>query len=77
MMVQNCDVARERVNVPMPDKVCFVELKQLDSFVQQLNACRHCATPGCSGDLSVKTSGLGGAVCVTFLHGLPYASHSL
>ena len=60
---------RISLSVPIPDRVCFVELKQLDSFVQQINSCRHCVTPGCSGDLvpsSVKTIGLGGAVSITF-----------
>ena len=70
-------------DVPIPDRVCFVELKQLDSFVQQLNACRHCSTPGCSGDLvpsHVKTIGLGGAVSITFscsgclMHHIPFES---
>lgn len=74
---------RISLSVPMPDRVCFVELKQLDSFVQQLNACRRCATPGCSGDLvpsSVKLSGLGGAVSITFtcagclMHHIPFES---
>ena len=65
-------------DVPVPNKVCFIELKQLNSFVQQLNTCRRCVTPGCSGDLfpfSVKTSGLGGVVTITFR--VPYASHSV
>ena len=60
---------RVSLKVPLQDKVAFVELKQLDYFVQQMNACWRCATPGCSGDLvpsSVKTSGLGGAVSITF-----------
>ena len=38
-------------------------------FVQQLNASRRCVTPGCSGILipsSVKMSGLGGAISITF-----------
>ena len=60
---------RASLEVPIPDSVCFLKLKQLNTFVQDLNACRRCATPGCSGILvpsSVKKSGLGGAVSITF-----------
>ena len=80
---KNLWARRISLDVPMPNKVAFVELKQLDSFVQQMNACRRCATPGCSGDLvpsSVKTSGLGGAVSITYscdgclAHHIPFES---
>ena len=56
------------VEVPVPDSVCFLELKQLNALVEQLNSCRRCVTPGCSGALvpsSVKKSGLGGAISIT------------
>ena len=55
--------------IPISNKVCFLELKQLDSFVQQLNTVRSCLTPGCKGvlaPLTVKNTGLGSAVSICF-----------
>ena len=60
---------RVSLEVPISDSVCFLELKQLNTFVQLLNASRLCMTPGSSGILipsSVKMSGLGGAISITF-----------
>ena len=51
------------------DSLCFLELKQLENFVQQLNCYQCCVTPGCSDTLapySVKKSELGGAVSINF-----------
>ncbi len=55
--------------VEMPNKLCFVNLRQLDQFVQQMNKIRRCCTPGCGGDLvplSIKTKSLGGAVSIPY-----------
>ena len=74
---------RVSLEVPIPDSVCFLELKQLNTSVQLLNASRCCVTPGCSGILipsSVKMSGLGGAISITFscngclMHHIPFES---
>ena len=57
------------VKVPIPDKMCFLELKQLKSFVELLNSVRCCVTPGCSGALVpsvVRSIGLDGAISITF-----------
>ena len=56
-------------SVAMPHKLCFVDLVQVDQFVQQVNQIRSCNTPGCMGSLvpvSVRYSGLGGAVSISF-----------
>ena len=55
--------------IPIPNKICFLELKQLDSFIEQLNSIRCCSTHGCTGVLipsTVKSIGLGGAVSIFF-----------
>ena len=74
---------RVSLEVPIPNSVCFLEVKQLEAFIQRVNSCRRCVTPGCSGILvpsSVKKSGLGGAISVTFscsgclLHHIPFES---
>ena len=74
------------VKVLIPDKMCFLELKQLETFVELLNSVRCCVTPGRSGVLipsAVKSIGLGGAVSITFscnhclMHHIPSSpSHS-
>jgi hypothetical protein len=51
----------------MPRKVCFMDMVQLDKFVNQICSCN---TPGCRGLLvpaSVRCSGLGGAVSISYL----------
>ena len=35
----------------VPNQVCFMDLNQLDKFMNQLNQARVCATPGCRGAL--------------------------
>ena len=53
----------------VPLNVCFMDLRQLDKFMKQLNEVRVCATPGCNGKLTpvhVKSAGLGGAVSITY-----------
>ena len=48
--------------------LCFLDLSQLDRFVNRLNVVRQCPTPACRGNL-VATSvrrGLGGAATITY-----------
>ena len=55
--------------VSVPQKVCFMDLTQLDEFIKQLNSMRMCATQGCTGELTpvkVSTFGLGGAVSIKY-----------
>ena len=55
--------------VSVPQKVCLMDLTQLDNFVKQLNSMRMCATQGCMGELTpvkVSTFGLGGAVSIKY-----------
>ena len=56
-------------SVAVPQRVCFMDLVQLDKFLKQMNQICSCNTPGCSGSLvpaSVRYSGLGGAVSVSY-----------
>ena len=53
----------------VPSNICFMDLKQLDKFVKQINMARNCATPGCRGALTpvhVRSVGLGGAVTIGY-----------
>ena len=55
--------------VSIPQKVCFMDLAQLDKFIEQLNHIRSCVTPGCMGELipvKVSSVGLGGAVSIKY-----------
>ena len=54
--------------VSVPQKVCFMDLTQLDKFIKQLNSMRMCATQGCMGERTVKVStfGLEGAVSIKY-----------
>ena len=55
--------------VSVPQKVCFMDLSQLDKFIKQLNHIRVCMTPGCVGELTpvkVNSFGLGGAVSIKY-----------
>ena len=46
--------------VSVPQKVCFMDLTQLDKFIKQLNNMRMCATQGCKGELTpIKVSTFG------------------
>ena len=53
----------------IPLSICFMDLKQLNKFIKQVNQIRCCATPGCKGALCpihVKSLGLGGALSITY-----------
>ena len=55
--------------VTVPQKVCFMDLTQLDRFIVQLNGMRMCATPGCKGKLipiKASTFRLGEAVSIKY-----------
>jgi hypothetical protein len=62
---------RERIESMsiIPSNICFMDLKQLDKFIKQVNQIRYRATPGCKGALCpihVKNVGLGGALSITY-----------
>ena len=55
--------------VDLPHKMVFMDLSQLDQFVDTINKIRGCTTPQCDGALipvNVNNSGLGGAICVSY-----------
>ena len=55
--------------VSVSRKICFMDLVQLDKFIEQLNHIRSCVTPGCTGVLApvkVSSIGLGGAVSIKY-----------
>ena len=55
--------------VPMPKKICFMDLTCLGNFIEQLNQIRKCTTPGCDGKIvpiSIESIGLGGAINVRY-----------
>ena len=66
-----CQV-EERVRVSpvdLPRKVGFIDLLQLQRFIDAINASRGCRTPMCTGALVpvyVKSVGLGGALSISF-----------
>ena len=69
MPTPQCALKANLGSVAMPHKLCFVDLVQVDQFVQQMNKIRSCNTPGCMGSLvpvSVRYSGLGGAVSMSY-----------
>ena len=56
--------------IALPNEVGFMTLPQLERFVESINAIRGCKTPNCEGVLvpvAVKSSGLGGALSITFV----------
>ena len=61
---------RIRNNVStLPLKVCFMDLTELEKFMQKVNHARVCATPGCRGELTpvyVRSARLGGAVSICY-----------
>ena len=55
--------------VDLPNKVAFMEVSQLEKFVESINKIRGFKTPGCEGDLipvKVTSSGLGGAISISY-----------
>ena len=47
----------------VPLNVCFMDLRKLDKFMEQLNEVRVCT---CKGKLHVKSAGLGGVVSIGY-----------
>ena len=60
---------RKQKCIKLPNKLCLMDLSQLDKFMAKPNKTRVYSTPpGCQGALahiSIKSIGLGGAVSVT------------
>ena len=55
--------------VSIPKKLCFVDIKSLQNFINQINDIRSCTTPGCDGNIvptEVKSIGLGGAISIFY-----------
>ena len=53
----------------MPNEVCFMELRQLNKFIEEINCCVSCKTRGCEGNLvpvHVNSGGLGGSITVKY-----------
>ena len=58
--------------VDLPNRLCFITLPDLGKFLKLLNDIRHCATPGCKGNvvpIGVKCQGLGGGISVSCCDG--------
>ena len=56
-------------SISLPQTICFLQLSQLEAFVESINNVRMCKTPGCSGNLCpihVKMAGLGGAINISY-----------
>ena len=54
--------------IDLPNQVGFIELPQLERFLEAMNRIRRCTTPGCKGNvvpLAVKSRGLGGGLSVS------------
>ena len=57
------------VGIDMPNDICFLELSQLEEFVDSINRITSCKTSECEGKLvamSIKSDGLGGGLCIRF-----------
>ena len=53
----------------LPNEVAFMEVYQLEKFMESINKIRRCITPPCVGELipvKVKSSGLGGAISLLY-----------
>ena len=56
--------------VPMPKKICFMDLTCLGNSNEQLNQIWKCTAPGCDGKIvpiSIESIGLGGVINVLYL----------
>ena len=57
------------VGIVMPNEIGFMELSQLEKFVDSINRIRGCKTSKCDGNLvpiCVKSVGLGGGISICF-----------
>ena len=57
------------VGIAPLNSVCFMELSQLEMFIDSINRIRGCKTSNCDGNLvpiSVKSVGLGGGLCIRY-----------
>ena len=56
-------------SIVLPNAMCLMELSQLDKFIEQVNCCRGCKTPGCVGNLvpvHVNSVGNGGSLVIKY-----------
>ena len=59
-----------RVPISVPHHYIFLDLKQIEKFVEHLNDMRGCKTSGCKGrlvPLEVVTRGMGGTATVAYM----------
>jgi hypothetical protein len=55
--------------IVLPTMVGFIELSQLDKFIEQVNSCRGCIIPSCKGNLvpvNVDSVGKGGGIIIKY-----------
>ena len=55
-------------SIALPNEVGFIELPQLEKFIEAMNTIRRCTTLGCKGNvvpIAVKSRGLGGGISVS------------
>ena len=55
--------------ISLPTTISFIELSQLDTFIEEVNSCRGCKTSGCNGNLvpvNVDSVGKGGGVIIKY-----------
>ena len=63
-------LARHVSPVPCRDRVAFMERADIERLMTAVSKRRGCKTTGCEGSLvpvQVKSTGLGGALCVSFV----------
>ena len=63
-------LARHVSPVPCRDRVAFMERADIERLMTAVSKVRGCKTPGCEGSLvpvQVKSTGLGGALCISFV----------
>ena len=56
-------------SIVLPNAMCLIELSQLYKFIEQVNCCRGCKTPGCAGNLvpvHVNSVGNGGGLVIKY-----------
>ena len=62
-------LARHVSPVPCRDRVAVMEMADIERLMTAVSKIRGCKTPGCEGSLvpvQVKSTGLGGALCISF-----------
>ena len=58
---------RPKLRISVPHHCIFLDLKQIEKFVDHLNDMRGCKTAGCKVPLEVVTRGMGGTATVAYM----------